>query len=67
VNHSGDFDRYVIGERNERIRGEVQSLRLESQLQENGGRRSESRLVLLVSKSTLPLLRRAGLADYGGR
>ena len=67
MNHGADFDRYVIGERNERIRDKVQSLRLESQLRENGGRRSDSRLARLVSKSTLPLLRRAGLADYGGR
>ena len=67
MNHSADFDRYVIGERNERIKVEVQSIRLESQLRENGGRRSDSRLALFVSKSTLPLLRRAGLAGYGGR
>jgi hypothetical protein len=62
VNYFADFDRYVIGERNEGIRRGVQTLRLESQHRENGGPWPGSRLAPLVSKSTLPLLRSAGLA-----
>ena len=62
MNYFADFDRYVIGERDGGSRHEVQSLRLESQYREVGGTRSGSRLAFLVSKSTLPLLRRAGLA-----
>jgi len=62
VNHIAGFDRYAIGERNGRIRGEVQTLRLERQLLEDGGPRPGSRLLALVSKSALPLLRRTGLA-----
>jgi len=62
VNYFADFDRCVIGKRNEGTRREVQSLRLEKRLRENGELRSDARLANLVSKSTLPLLRRAGLA-----
>ena len=62
MNHYADFDRYVIEERNERIRREVQTLRLEKRPRQNGGPRSDVGLVALISKSTLPLLRRAGLA-----
>jgi hypothetical protein len=61
VNYIADFDRYVIGERNEGIRRGVQTLRLESQHREYGGPRPGSRLASFVSKCTLPLLRRAGL------
>jgi hypothetical protein len=53
----------VIGERNEAYRREVQTLRLASQSRENRVPWSGSRLASLVSKSTLPLLRRAGIAD----
>jgi hypothetical protein len=62
MNHYADFDRYVIGERNEEMRQKVQTLRLEKRLRQNGGPRSGAGLVALISKSTLPLLRRAGLA-----
>ena len=61
MNYFADFDRYVIGERNEGIRRGVQTLRLESQPRENGGPRPGSRLASFVSKCTLPLLRSAGL------
>jgi hypothetical protein len=63
MNYFADFDRYVIGECNEAYRREVQTLRLASQSRENRVPRSGSRLASLVSKSTLPLLRRAGIAD----
>jgi hypothetical protein len=62
VNHIAGFDRYAIGECNGRIRGEVQTLRLERRLLEDGGPRAGSRLLAVVSKSALPLLRRTGLA-----
>lgn len=62
MNHYADFDLNVIKERNERIRREVQALRLEKRLRQNGGPRPGTRLVALISKGTLPLLRRAGLA-----
>jgi hypothetical protein len=62
MNHFADFDRYVIGERNGEIRREAQTLRLEGQLREKGGLRPGPRLASFVWKSTLPLLRRAGIA-----
>jgi hypothetical protein len=62
MNYFAGFDRYVVGERNEGIRSEVQALRLESQLRENGGLWPDSRLTSLFPKSILPLLRRSGLA-----
>jgi hypothetical protein len=61
MHYLADFDRYVIGERNGGIRREVQTLRMESQPRENGGPRPGLRLAFLVSKGTLPLLRRAGI------
>jgi hypothetical protein len=61
MNHYADFDWHVVKERNERIRREVQALRLEKRLRQNGEPPSGAGLVALVSKSTLPLLRRAGL------
>ena len=67
MNYCADFDRYMIGERNGVIRREVQALRLESQLRGNRVPRSDSRLASLVSKSTLPLLRRAGIAGLRRR
>ena len=62
MNYFADFNRYVIGERNEGIRRGVQRLRLESQHRENSGPRSGSKLASFVSKTTLPLLRRAWVA-----
>jgi hypothetical protein len=62
MNHMAGFERYAIGERSGRIRGEVQTLRLERQLLEDDGPRPGSRLASLVSKRVLPLLRRTGLA-----
>jgi hypothetical protein len=61
MNHFVDFDRHVIGERKGEIRREVQTLRLESQLREKGGLRPGPRLTSFIWKSTLPLLRRAGI------
>ena len=63
MNHFAGIDRCVIGERNGEIRREVQRLRLESQLRKYGGRWPGSRLASLISRSTLPLLRRARTAD----
>jgi hypothetical protein len=60
MNHIADFDRYATGGRNEGIRREVQTFRLERELRENAGARPGLRLASLVSKS--PLLRRAGIA-----
>jgi hypothetical protein len=65
MNYFADFDRYVVGERNEGIRREVQTIVLQSRLRGNGGRRTDSRLASLFPKRTL--LRRAGLAVFGGR
>ena len=62
MNHFTDIGRCVVRERNGGIRCEVHTLRLESQLRENGARRPGSRLVSLFEKSTLPSLRRAGNA-----
>jgi hypothetical protein len=62
MNHYMGFDPHLIRERNERIRHEVETLRLEKRLRQNGEPRPGARLASLVSKSTLPLLRRAGLA-----
>ena len=62
VGYYADFDRYVIGERNEDVRRKVQMLRLEKRLCEKGEPRPDAGLVTLVLKDTLPLLRGAGLA-----
>jgi hypothetical protein len=62
MNYLADFDRYVIGERNEAYRREVQTLRLTSQNRENRVPRPGSRLASFASKSTMPLLRRVGIA-----
>jgi hypothetical protein len=56
------FDPYFIRERNEGIRREVSTYRLEKRLRQNGEARPGGWLVSLVSKGTLPLLRRVGLA-----
>jgi hypothetical protein len=60
VNYFADFDRYVIGERNEGIRRGVKTLRLKKRLRDNGEPRPDARLATFVSKRALPLLRRAG-------
>ena len=62
MNYFVDFDRNAIRERNEEIGREVRALRLEKRLRKNRGPGSGSRLAGLVSRSTLPLLRRAGIA-----
>jgi hypothetical protein len=62
VDYFAGFDRHVIGKRNERTRHEVRTLRLVKRLRENGEPRPYARLADFVSKSTQPLLRRAGLA-----
>jgi hypothetical protein len=67
MNHFAGFDRYVVGERNEGIRREVQTIVLQSRLRENDGPRSDSRLTSLFPKRMLPLLRRTGLAVQRGR
>jgi hypothetical protein len=51
MNHYMDFDPYVIRERNEQMRGEVESLRLEG-----------SRFTALAKRGVMPLLRAARLA-----
>ena len=62
MNYFADFDGYVIGKRNEKLAREMLTLRLERRLRNGGGARPGLRLASFVSKSTLPLLRRAGLA-----
>jgi hypothetical protein len=63
VNYFADFDRYVIVERNEVTKREVQSLRFERRLRGNAEPRSGARLAAFVSKSMRPLLRGSGLAS----
>ena len=63
VNYFANFDRYAIGERNDGLGREVLTLRLQRRLREGREARSGLRLASFVSKSTQPLLRRAGLAD----
>ena len=62
MNHYMGFDPHLTRERNEGIRHEVETLRLEKRLRQNGEPRPGARFASLVSKCTLPLLRRAGLA-----
>ena len=62
MNYFADFDRYVIGERNEGLRREMRTLRLRRRLRKNGEEQPGLRLASFVSEGTLPLLRRAGLA-----
>jgi hypothetical protein len=61
MNHYMDFDPYVIRERNEQMRGEVESLRLEERLREERGS-SGSRFTALAKRGVMPLLRAARLA-----
>src|SRR3954449_7883292 len=60
VDYFAGFDRHVIGERNERTRHEVRTLRLVKRCKAHA--QPPPRLAPFVSKSTQPLLRRAGLA-----
>ena len=51
-----DFNPYVIGERNQQVQREVNSLRLEKQLREDRGS-SGWRFVALAKRGLRPLLR----------
>jgi glutaredoxin 3 len=64
VNNYADFDRYVIGERNERLGREARTPRPEKRLRRNGEPNSGFLLAAFVAKGTLPLLRKAGLAGW---
>jgi hypothetical protein len=61
MNHFSGLNPYVIKERNEQIGREVRALRLEGRLREHHGH--TERLVLRALRSTLPLIRRVGLAE----
>ena len=61
MNHYMDFDPYVIRERNEQMRKEVNSLRLEVRLRETRGS-SGALFVALARRGVMPLLRAARLA-----
>ena len=56
-----DFDPYLIGERNQHIKRDVDSLRLEKRLREDRGS-SARRFVTLARRAAMPLLRAAHLA-----
>lgn len=56
-----DFEPHLIRERNQQIRREVDSLRLEERSREDHGS-SGSRFVAFVRRGMLPLLRAARLA-----
>jgi hypothetical protein len=60
MSHNSRLDPYVIKKRNEQIRREVRALRLEGRLREH--HRQMARLVVFALRSTLPLIRRVGLA-----
>ena len=55
------FDPCLVGQRNEEIKREVQTLRLQKRLGEHRGS-SGSRFVALARRGVRPLLRRAHLA-----
>ena len=59
MNHL-DFDPYVAQEHRQQMFREVNSLRLEKWLRDNGGS-SGSRFLALARRSAMPLLRGAGL------
>ena len=61
MNHYTDFDPHLIRERNEQMRREVNSLRLEERLRETRAS-SGARFVPLVRRGVMPLLRAARLA-----
>jgi hypothetical protein len=56
-----DFNPYLIRERNEGLRHEVNTLRLQKRLRENCQPPS-SRLVTFAQRCALPMLRKVGLA-----
>ena len=56
-----DFQPHLIRERNEQMRGEFDSLRLQEQLRKDRGS-SGSRFVVLCRMGVMPLLRAARLA-----
>ncbi len=60
MNHCMDFDPYVIRERNQQMLREINSLRLEERLRDNGGS-SGSRFSSLAHRGLMPLLRRVRL------
>ena len=60
MSHNSRLDPYVIKKRNEQIRREVRALRLEGRLREH--HRHMAQLVVFALRSTLPLIRRVGLA-----
>jgi hypothetical protein len=60
MSHNSRLDPYVIKKRNEQIRREVRALRLEGRQREH--HRQMARLVVFALRSTLPLIRRVGLA-----
>ena len=55
-----DFDPYLIRERNQQVLTEVNELRLEERLRDNGGS-SSSRFSSLTHRDLVPLLRRVRL------
>ena len=57
-----DFNPYTIRERNEGLRREMSTLRLQKRLRENRQPPS-SRLVTCVQRNALPMLRKVGLAS----
>jgi hypothetical protein len=61
MNHYMDFDPYTIRERNQQVLREINSLRLEERLRDDGGS-SSSRFFALAGRGLVPLLRRVRLA-----
>jgi hypothetical protein len=57
-----DFNPYMIRERNEGLRREVSTVRLQKRLRENPQPPS-SLLLTFVQRSALPMLRKVGLAS----
>jgi hypothetical protein len=55
-----DFDPHVIRERNQQVLGEVNSLRLQERLRDNGGS-SGSRFFALAGRGLVPVLRKVRL------
>jgi hypothetical protein len=61
MNHYTDFDPYFIRERNQLMRTEVNSLRLQERLREDRGS-SGARLVALARREVMSLVRAVRLA-----
>ena len=57
-----DFDPYVIGERNQQVHRDVDSLRLQKRLRQEDRQSSGRRFVALAKRGAMPLLRAAHLA-----